>query len=363
MFQYRQALVRMRQGDSDRQIAGARIMGRRGGEAARTRTAEHGWLDVVPPCPRTRPYPRRWANPNAPAPRSPAWRHTASASSAWARTRRQWRGHLRRPPARTGLQRQLLGGAPHAGRHSEVAEPPEATCRLDFEPGDAAQVDFGAGPMLQHPDGTTRRTWAFVMTLCFSRHQYVEFVWDQSAATWLGCHRRAFEWFGAVPARVIIDNAKCAITKACSHDPTVQRAYAECAEGYGFKIDPCPPYDPQKKGIVESGVKYVKGNFLALRTVPRSGRPERAGPRLGHPRGRGSATTAPPGAPPWRCLSWSAPLMQPLPAIAPDLGTWHRVTVHRDCHVKFDYRLYSAPFTLVGKVLWLQSHRWCRGAV
>jgi transposase len=103
-----------------------------------------------------------------------------------------------------------------------------------------------------HPDDKLRRTWAFVMTLCFSRHQYVEFVWDQSAATWLGCHRRAFEWFGAVPLRVTIDNAKCAITKACAKDPTVQRAYAECAEGYGFKIDPCPPYDPQKKGIVES---------------------------------------------------------------------------------------------------------------
>ncbi len=43
------------------------------------------------------------------------------------------------------------------------------------------------------------------MTLCFSRHQYVEFVWDQTVATWLGCHRRAFEWFGAVPERVIID--------------------------------------------------------------------------------------------------------------------------------------------------------------
>lgn len=68
-----------------------------------------------------------------------------------------------------------------------------------------------------------------------------------------------------MPRRVTIDNAKCAITKACAKDPTVQRAYAECAEGYGFKIDPCPPYDPQKKGIVESGVKYVKGNFLALR--------------------------------------------------------------------------------------------------
>ena len=44
-------------------------------------------------------------------------------------------------------------------------EPLEPTCRLDFEPGDAVQVDFGAGPMLMHPDGKIRRTWAFVMTL------------------------------------------------------------------------------------------------------------------------------------------------------------------------------------------------------
>lgn len=40
--------------------------------------------------------------------------------------------------------------------------------------------------------------------------------------------------------------------RACAKDPTVQRAYAECAEGYGFKIDPCPPYDHQKRGIVEA---------------------------------------------------------------------------------------------------------------
>jgi len=32
----------------------------------------------------------------------------------------------------------------------------------------------------------------------FSRHQYVEFVFDQTVMTWLGCHRRAFEWFAAV---------------------------------------------------------------------------------------------------------------------------------------------------------------------
>jgi hypothetical protein len=41
--------------------------------------------------------------------------------------------------------------------------------------------------------------------------------------------------------------------------------------------------------------------------------------------------------------------------VAPDLGTWHRVSVHRDCHVQFERVLYSAPFTLAGKTLWLRA--------
>ena len=164
--------------------------------------------------------------------------------------------------------------------------PDDDRARCTSTPAEAAQVDFGAGPMLADADGVIRRTWAFVMTLCFSRHQYVEFVWDQTVATWLGCHRRAFEWFGAVPGRLIIDNPKCAITKACRTDPLVQRAYAECAEGYGFRIDACPPREPQKKGIVEAGVKYVKGNFLRAAHLPRPRRPEP------HRRAHGSLTEA-----------------------------------------------------------------------
>jgi transposase len=157
----------------------------------------------------------------------------------------------------------------------------------------------------------------FVMTLCFSRHQYVEFVFDQSVATWLGLHRRAFEWFGKVPLRLIIDNPKCAITRACSRDPLVQRAYAECAEGYRFKIDPCPPADPAKKGIVESGVKYLKGNFLPIRAFrdladlngqARRWVTEEAGVRI-------HGTTR---EQPLDRFALEKPLMQDLPAIAPD---------------------------------------------
>ena len=91
-------------------------------------------------------------------------------------------------------------------------------------------MDFGKGPQIVDVySGEVFETWFFVMTLTWSRHQYAELVRDQTVETWLGCHRRSFEHFGGVPTKVIIDNPKCAITRACYHDPLVQRSYAEPA--------------------------------------------------------------------------------------------------------------------------------------
>ena len=92
---------------------------------------------------------------------------------------------------------------------------PEAFVRVETPPGDEAQVDFGyAGLMFDPRDRVLRRAWAFVMTLSFSRHQYVEFVFDQEVGTWLRCHRNAFEWFGGVPRRIVPDNLKSAVKRA-----------------------------------------------------------------------------------------------------------------------------------------------------
>lgn len=49
------------------------------------------------------------------------------------------------------------------------------------------------------------------------------------------------------------------------------------------------------------------------------------------------------------------PMLRRLPGVTPDLGTWHRVVLHRDCHVQHDRAFYSAPFALVGKTLWLRA--------
>ncbi len=198
-------------------------------------------------------------------------------------------------------------------------------------------------------------TWFFVMTLAWSRHQYVEIVRDQKVVTWLGCRRRAFEWFAGVPGKVTIDNPKCAVTRACYHDPEIQRSYGECAEGYGFLISPCPVRDPKKKGRVESGVKYVKRNFIPLRQF-RDLTDANAQARewvLGTAGNRNHGTTY--EKPLTRFAEVERYLLKPLPEIPPESATWASVTVHGDCHVHFEKCRYSVPFQLVGQELWLRA--------
>ena len=121
----------------------------------------------------------------------------------------------------------------------------KATVRIERAPAQEAQVDFGYAGRLLDPDTLLpRKAWAFVMTLAWSRHQYVEFVFDQSLPTWIHLHRNAFRFFGGVPKRVVLDNLKAGITQACFDDPHIQTSYRECAEHYGFLLAPCAPRTP-----------------------------------------------------------------------------------------------------------------------
>ena len=355
MFQYRQVLVRLRQGDSDRDIARSRLMGRKKVGKLRERAEQMGWLDPAQPLPDDAVLGAALTPTRVAA-------STVSSLVPFASLIREWCAQgLQGTTMHAGLCRNhgYTGSysAMRRFRQQLAAAEPEVctTMRLDFDPAEAAQVDFGAGPEITDVHtGEVFKTWVFVMTLCWSRHQYAEVVRDQTIATWLGCHRRAFEWFGGVPGRIIIDNPKCAITRACNTDPSVQRAYAECAEGYGFKISPCPPRDPQKKGIVESGVKYVKRNFLPLREFRDLADANRQIQEwvLGTAGTRNHGTTR---EQPLARFATERSLLIALPAHPPEVATWARVTVHRDAHVQFEKTLYSVPFRLMGQQLWLRA--------
>jgi transposase len=234
---------------------------------------------------------------------------------------------------------------------------PEVTVRVERQPGEEAQVDFGyAGRMLDQDTGVWRRAWAFVMILSFSRHQYVEFVWDQKVSTWLKLHRHAFEFFGGVPERVVIDNLKAGITRASFEDPQVQYAYHELAEHYGFRISPCRPRTPQHKGKVEQGgVHYVKRNFLGGReptTLQQATADVRvwclstAGQRV-----HGTTREQPLA----RFEEIEKDRLRLLPTTPYDLAVWKVARLQRDCHITFDQAYYSAPFRLVSQDLWVRG--------
>ena len=234
---------------------------------------------------------------------------------------------------------------------------PRATLRVETTPGDEAQVDFGpAGRMLDPDHGQLRRAWAFVMTLSCSRHQYVEFVFDQTVATWCRCHRAAFEWFHGVPRRVVIDNLKAAIVRAVLYDPEIQRTYRELAEHYGFLIAPCRPRTPEHKGKVEQGgVHYVSRNCLAgraFRDVHDANAHalrwcvETAGRRC-------HGTTKQQPLVLFETVERAALL--PLPATPWAPVTWKQAKLHPDCHVVFNGAYYSAPFRLIGQRLWVRA--------
>lgn len=354
MHQYRQVIHRMRQGESDRAIAKTKLIGRHKCALVRSMAAQQGWLD------------------SGPLPDD----HQLAALFGNKRTQEQNHQPLTQPYEdkikkwvedgiqATTIYEALVTQFGFKGSYSSVRrrvrkirnKNPKATCMLDFSPGDAVQVDFGKCPDITDVfTGEIHKTWVFVMTLCFSRHMYAEIVTDQKVETWLGCHRRAFEFFNGVPDRVIIDNPKCAITRACYTDPEVQRSYGDLAEGYGFLISPCPVQDPQKKGRVESGVKYVKKNFMPLRqfrTLTDANEQltnwvlKTAGNRI-----HGTTHQKP--------LTMFAEtekhFLKALPDVPVEMATWTRVKLHGNCHVQFEKAYYSAPFQLVHQELWLKA--------
>lgn len=233
---------------------------------------------------------------------------------------------------------------------------PKLTVRIEVKPGEEGQVDFGyAGLMFDPHTRRRRKTWAFVMTLSWSRHQYVEFVFNQTAETWLLLHQHAFTFFSGAPRRVVLDNLKAAIVKACLEEPTVQRSYRELAEHYDFLIAPCQPYKPEHKGKVESGVHYVKRNFLAGRQFEDIHDAnskvlvwveQRAGQRI-------HGTTK--QQPLLRFAEVEKAALLPLPETPYDLAVWKQATVHRDCHIVFDNAYYSAPYRFAGQRLWVRG--------
>ncbi len=139
-----------------------------------------------------------------------------------------------------------------------------ATVRFETPPGQQSQIDWGSSrvhfghqPVVLH---------LFILTLGYSRRHFMEPTLDERVPQLLDSHERAFDHFGGHTREHLYDRPRT----ICSPDgeggviwnPTFQ----SFARYWGFEARLCRPYRARTKGKVESGVKYLKRNFLAGRS-------------------------------------------------------------------------------------------------
>lgn len=139
---------------------------------------------------------------------------------------------------------------------------PKRVWRMECEPGEEAQVDFGVARTLRTDDGRLRHSNVLRVTLSFSRKAYTETVPYQNTECFIRALENAFRHFGGTPATLRIDNLKAAVKKADWYDPELNPKIEAFAAHYGTTIIPTRPYTPQHKGKVESDVAYVKSSAL-----------------------------------------------------------------------------------------------------
>lgn len=230
---------------------------------------------------------------------------------------------------------------------------PELVQRIEVEPAEEVQVDFGTGPTLVEADGTKRKTWIFRIVLSYSRKAYSQAVLRQDTETFLRCLENAFRAFGGSTLTINTDNLKAAVIKADWADPELNPKLIDFARHYATTILPCLPGMPEHKGKVENSVRYVKENALAGRKFSSLAELNLA---LAHWEKtvadlRIHGTTKRQVA---QLFALEKPALQPLPACVFASFREGPRTVHRDGHIEVEKAFYHVPAEYLRRDVWVR---------
>lgn len=225
---------------------------------------------------------------------------------------------------------------------------------LAFAPGECAQVDWGSYGSVA-VGNTRRRLSFFVMVLCYSRMLYVEFTVSQSLEHFLCCHKNAFDFFGSVPNKIMVDNLKSAVLRrVLGRPPVFNPRYLDFANHYGFAITPCNVGRGNEKGRVENAVGYVKKNFLAGLQIPDFAA---IGPAVRHwietvanVRIHGETRKKP-----VELFEAERPCLRPLPTNDFDIATVSPQRASSQFRITIDTNRYSVPAEYAGRALTVKT--------
>jgi transposase len=135
---------------------------------------------------------------------------------------------------------------------------------VHYEPAQAMQVDWGeCGRVVV--GSTSRKVSVLVATLCYSRLTFIEFTLSQRKTEFYRALVNALTFFGGSPRAIIVDNLKAAVINGSGRAACFNPDFLALCGHFCLQPIACERRDPESKGIVEGGVRYVKRNALAGR--------------------------------------------------------------------------------------------------
>lgn len=124
------------------------------------------------------------------------------------------------------------------------------TMRQQHLAGEKLFIDYaGKKPHIVDPKtGEVFDVELFVAVLGASNYTFAEATLTQRGPDFIASNVRALVFLGGVPAALVPDQLKSAVTSADRYEPGIHRTYEELAQHYGTVVIPARPHRPRDKG-------------------------------------------------------------------------------------------------------------------
>jgi transposase len=231
----------------------------------------------------------------------------------------------------------------------------DLSMHLEYEAGDMIMIDFAGKPQCYIDPSTGERIscQVFVAILPFSGLIFCKAVASQRSEDFLTCINAMLKFYGAVPATILCDNLKTAVTRPSRYEPVFTDLCQQLSEHYDTTFSATRPYSPRDKAMVERAVRIVythvyaplrNRDFTSLQALNAAmheqlmllnNKPYKNTPYSRH----------------YFFEKQEHSLLKNLPAEAFCPKKVVQLTVQRNYHIQLteDHRYYSVPYQYVGK--------------
>ena len=130
---------------------------------------------------------------------------------------------------------------------------------MSHKAGDKLFIDY-AGKTLEvvnQETGEVQEVQFFVAILGASQYTYAEVSPSQKKEDFIASIENALHYFQGVPAAIVPDNLRSAVTKSSRYEPTVNETLLDFAEHYETTVLPARAYKPRDKSLAEGAVKIL----------------------------------------------------------------------------------------------------------